>query len=189
MYQFEKRILREKQTLKYILSQDDEQLRYIDFITSLQQDKIFRSFFLNLLSDISLHAYQWETPPVTSSNLDQPFEFIVTNNPRIDLPPDPGPFRQYFSDKYVAVFSNLGNDAKLIAPAPVGNLNYSHIGVFTEHAPEEQQHSLWQMIGKVTEDQISDQPLWLNTAGGGVAWLHVRLDSRPKYYRHKAYKH
>ncbi|MGI9175867.1 MAG: DUF6940 family protein [Rhodothermales bacterium] len=24
--------------------------------------------------------------------------------------------------------------------------------------------------------------MWLSTAGGGVSWLHVRLDSRPKYY-------
>ena len=23
----------------------------------------------------------------------------------------------------------------------------------------------------------------------GIAWLHVRLDTRPKYYRHAAYRH
>lgn len=185
MYQFQKRVLQKKQSIKYTLSQENEQLQYIDFITFLQRKKTFRSFFLNLLSDIPFHAYQWETPPVASSTLNQPFEFAVTNNPRIDLPPDTGPFRQYFSDDDVATFNNLGSDAKLIAPAPVGNLNYSHIGVFTENAPEQQQHSL--TVGKVAEEQISDQPLWLNTAGGGVAWLHVRLDSRPKYYRHKPY--
>lgn len=190
MYQFQKRILHEGQSVKYTLSQEEEQLQYIDFITFLQEDKTFRSFFLDLLSDISFHAYQWETPPVTKDSLDQPFEFVVTNNPGIDLPPDPGPFRQYFSpntNRDFALFNNLGNDAKLIAPAPVGDLNYSHIGVFTEQAPDNQQHSLWQVVGKVAEEQISDKPLWLNTAGGGVAWMHVRLDSRPKYYRHRGY--
>lgn len=187
MYQFQKRILHENQSIKYILSKENEQLQYSDFVNLLQQDKTFRSFFLNILSDIPFHAYQWETPPVTLDSLDQPFEFVVSNNPRIDLPPNPGPFRQYFSDNDVAVFDNLGIDAKLIAPEPAGNLNYSHIGVFTANAPEQQQHSLWQIVGKVAEEQISDQPIWLNTAGGGVAWLHVRLDSRPKYYRYRAY--
>jgi len=31
-------------------------------------------------------------------------------------------------------------------------------------------------------------PTWLSTAGGGVAWLHVRLDTRPKYYRYNPYR-
>ena len=32
-----------------------------------------------------------------------------------------------------------------------------------------------------------DAPTWVSTAGGGVAWLHVRLDSAPKYYTHRPY--
>ena len=30
-------------------------------------------------------------------------------------------------------------------------------------------------------------PTWLSTAGMGVSWLHVRLDSQPKYYGFAAY--
>jgi hypothetical protein len=191
MYQFRKTTITEGQSHKYILYREDEQLRYIDFITLLQQDEQFRSFFINILSDISFHAFQWETPPVTSSTADQPFEFVIYNSPTIDLPPDPGPFRQYFNSTEeggISVFDNLGRDATLVAPAPPGqDLNYSHIGVFSNEAPLQQQHDLWQTTGRVTEERITDQPLWLNTAGGGVAWLHIRLDSRPKYYRHQPY--
>lgn len=32
------------------------------------------------------------------------------------------------------------------------------------------------------------KPVWLNTAGGGVPWLHIRLDDQPKYYRYQAYR-
>lgn len=175
-----------------MLYQHEEQLRYIDFITLLQQNEQFRSFFIDALSGITFQAYQWETPPVTSSIADRLFEFVIHNSPGIDLPSDPGPFRQYFSssddEPDIAVFNNLGNDAKLIAPAPLQQeLNYSHIGVFTGEAPIRQQHRLWQRVGEVTEELISNDPLWLNTAGGGVAWLHVRLDSRPKYYRYVPY--
>lgn len=38
------------------------------------------------------------------------------------------------------------------------------------------------------EPDVQTLPIWLNTAGGGVAWLHIRLDHRPKYYRYLPYK-
>lgn len=189
MYQFEKTNIKEGKAFKYKLHKQGERLSYINFITSLKEDETFRCFFIGLLSDISFQAYHWETPPVTTGTTSQLFEFVVSDSPGIDLPPDPGPFRPYFSpDKETTAFANLGKDATLIAPAPSDQeRNYSHIGVFTENAPVQQQHHLWQTVGRVTQNRISDRPLWLNTAGGGVAWLHVRLDSRPKYYRHRPY--
>lgn len=188
MYEFEQSTLIEGKSQKFVLYRKNKRLRYADFLEFLKKESAFRRFFINLLSEVSFRAYQWETPAVTEETKDQPFEFVVTSNPSIDLPPDPGPFRQYLdSQDDIAVFDNLGNDAKLIAPSPRGkDRNYSHIGVFTEEAPEEQQ-ALWQTVGQVTAKLISDRPIWLNTAGGGVAWLHVRLDSRPKYYRHRPY--
>ncbi len=191
MYQKKQIPFNEGQACKYLIVRNNENLHYESFLRLLHQDKSFRSFFINLLSDVPFHAYQWETPPVTLKNRDQPFEFVVHNSPGIDLSPDPGPFSQYFSndaDTSIAVFDNLGKDARLIAPAPSQpEVNYSHIGVFTQSAPMQQQHDLWKTVGRVTEEHLSEQPLWLNTAGGGVAWLHVRLDSKPKYYRHRPY--
>ena len=29
---------------------------------------------------------------------------------------------------------------------------------------------------------------WLSTEGSGVPWLHVRMDSSPKYYHYDAYR-
>ena len=55
-------------------------------------------------------------------------------------------------------------------------------------APKTQQQALWQAVSKAVEEQICGRPLWLNTAGGGVAWLHVRLDSTPKYYQFAPYR-
>lgn len=192
MYRFQEIALGEGQSRKYILYHKKNPLLYADFITAIQRDAEFRSFFINLFAGINFRSYQWETPPVTLARQEQPFEFVVHHSPGIDLPPDPGPFMRYFedidADEKIAVFNNLGNDARLIAPVPLEQkVNYSHIGVFTDTAPMQQQHALWQTVGRVTEERISEQPLWLNTAGGGVAWLHVRLDSQPKYYRHRPY--
>lgn len=190
MFTVDQQTLEENRSIRYLLKNDGKRLTFIDFLTLLHQQEKFRSFFIETLSTIPFKAYHWETPALTKQTKDQAFEFVVTNTPGIDLPPDPGPFRQYFGDdgKKVAVFNNLGNDALLIAPPPLDdNLNYSHIGVFTQEAPPVQQQDFWKTVGQVTRENVSDQPLWLNTAGGGVAWLHVRLDSRPKYYRHLAY--
>lgn len=189
MYQFQKTELTKDRSSKYRLYRRDERLCFSDFLQLLQEQEGFRSSFIEVLAGLPFAAYHWETPSVTLDTIGQPFEFVVSNSPGIDLPPDPGPFLAYFDEDAVAVFDNLGGDAKLIAPKPHPNkLNYSHIGAFSSNAPMHQQHALWKMTGKVMEAQISGRPLWLNTAGGGVPWLHIRLDSRPKYYRHQAYR-
>ncbi|MDZ7659675.1 DUF6940 family protein [Fodinibius sp.] len=190
MFKFKKSTIEQDKSYKYQLYQQKQQLSYAQFLDLLeQQTEEFRQFFIDLLANLPFRAYHWETPPVTKHSLNKSFEFVVSQTPGINLPPDPEPFQQYFQPgKKVAVFDNLGGDAKLIAPTSTEqDLNYSHIGVFTDNAPREQQLALWQTVGKVTKDSISDQPLWLNTAGGGVAWLHVRLDSTSKYYRHRPY--
>jgi len=89
----------------------------------------------------------------------------------------------------VISFPNLGGDANLIVPTKqTGTSAYCHLKTFTNHAPIEQQHAVWQRVGSLMLENLSDENIWLNTAGGGVPWLHIRLDSRPKYYWYSPYK-
>ena len=89
----------------------------------------------------------------------------------------------------VATFWNLGRDALLVAPAPIADASvYSSLAAFVRGAPEEQQHALWQRVADAAREQLGEDPLWISTSGLGVYWLHVRLDSRPKYYTHGAYR-
>jgi hypothetical protein len=61
-------------------------------------------------------------------------------------------------------------------------------------APEEQQLELWRQVGEQVAENLQtyvksdEQPLWLSTDGSGVPWLHVRLDSKPKYIKHLEYR-
>ena len=41
------------------------------------------------------------------------------------------------------------------------------------------------MEAKIQRDKTKN--VWLSTAGDGIAWLHVRMDPRPKYYQHTEY--
>ena len=36
--------------------------------------------------------------------------------------------------------------------------------------------------------RTSELPVWVSTNGDGVAWLHVRIDERPKYYAYAPYR-
>ncbi len=152
----------------------------------------FRNYFLRVFADIPYSAFRWETPPVTVSSLDKPFDFAVLNSPELDRVPDRVTFAEFFETMDpggVGEFPNLSGDAIMIVPSPVDETSsYSHLGSFLNSAPYSQLHSFWKMIGSTVNREIGAEPLWLNTAGGGVSWLHVRLDQQPKYYVYLPYR-
>ncbi len=103
--------------------------------------------------------------------------------------PDTGAFRSYFAGDDVATFRNLGGDAILIAPSCAdSSCSYPHLAAFLRKAPDQQVRKLWRSVGQAVCGALSDQPIWISTSGLGVAWLHIRLDSSPKYYQHQPYK-
>ncbi|WP_444931957.1 DUF6940 family protein [Microbulbifer sp. SSSA002] len=157
----------------------------------LRGNKEFREFFISSLRLLTLDAYRWETPGYTKNLLNNKFEFVVLNAPTIIRDADPAPFNSYIRDasEPVVSFQSLGKDAHLVAPTCIKvDANYCHLASFTNTAPFHQQHALWSTVGRIGSELASDKPVWLSTAGQGVAWLHIRFDSRPKYYHHVEYK-
>ena len=148
--------------------------------------------FSQTLAEMPWPAFRWELPPLDRAGLDQPFECVVVDSPEIAVPSDPRPFRQHLDaagEQPVIRFTNLGGDAELIVPCPLADAaHYPHLAAFVRGAPADQQAALWQRVGQAMLECVGSRPLWLNTAGGGVAWLHVRIDQRPKYYVHAPYR-
>lgn len=193
MFDAQREIISEGRIHRYLVTRDGEEINFADVLEMWQENEKFRSFFLSLLSGSPFSAYRWETPPITRHNLNRPFEFVLLNSPELACPPDPIAFAEYFTspdnDEGIVVFQNLGRDAVLVAPSPRGSESTcGHLAAFIRNASDAQRHALWQVVGRTVLQQIGDQPLWISTAGGGVAWLHVRLDSRPKYYGYSPYK-
>ena len=110
-----------------------------------------------------------------------------------------------------AAFPNLGRDSMLVSPCDEGGpppiqprahgtlyeranphpaveeSAYGHVAAFARNAPETQATAFWAKVGATYEALVAqkgDRPVWLSTEGSGVPWLHVRLDSTPKYYHH-----
>jgi hypothetical protein len=153
----------------------------------------FRAFWTCSLRDLPFAAYCWEMPPLTRAVLDRPFECVFVASPALAaVRADPRPFAQYLSraeDAAGAVtFDNLGRDALLVAPNPrAETAAYAHLAVFLRRAPADQAQAFWCSVALAVESRLGDVPIWLSTAGLGVRWLHVRIDARPKYYRHAEY--
>jgi hypothetical protein len=173
------------------LLRDGAAVSYAEVVEQWQKSRPFRVFFVALLAEPPYEAYFWETPPVTRATAARAFEFVLVDSPVLAaLTPEPGGFAGHFTpSEAVATFANLGGDALLVTPAPQGpSAAYAHLAAFARQAPMPQQHALWQAVGAAVARRLSSAPLWLSTSGLGVAWLHVRLDERPKYYTYAPYR-
>jgi len=169
---------------------DDAPLSFREYLNLLQQDGGFHAWYAELLRGTAYDAFFWEHPPLKRSNLDSQAEFVLIDSPalaRID--PDPSPFRSHFrDDAEIVAFPSLGGDALLIAPAPREPLiACAHLASFVRNATASQVQDLWREVGRAMREAVSNRNLWLSTSGLGVSWLHVRLDSYPKYYQHRPY--
>ncbi|CAM9118563.1 unnamed protein product [Heterosigma akashiwo] len=124
------------------------------------------------------------------------FEFVVLNAPSLSrVPPDTSSFSDHIYgyenglvQKPTAVFKNLGGDATLVVPCKAKDnvSTYTHLAKFLRGAGPDEKHSFWvktsEAIVQTLGERDGTQPTWVSTCGTGVYWLHLRLDSRPKYY-------
>lgn len=175
---------------RMVLLAGERPFTYADIIQKWQSDNSFRDFFIDLLAQASFTAYFWETPPINQATLERPFEFVLVNAPSLaQVPAQRRAFANYFTADSVVDFPNLGGDAHLVAPCPQNSADdFAHLAMFSRSAPLAQQHQFWQRVGTAVSNQVGERPLWVSTSGLGVYWLHVRLDSRPKYYTFRPYQ-
>ena len=160
-----------------------------------------------VLSSPPYASFLFETPGASwrSSAGDQ-FEFALVDAPALrrfaEGDPDRRAFREHFDrcreDALVCAFGNLGGDARLVAPLPredASDADRSHLAAFARRAPEDQVAEFWRtgarqfldLAEQKHGDAGADAMTWFSTNGMGVAWLHLRLDSRPKYYSYQPF--
>ena len=175
--------------VRYVVTEAGAALGFARACELWARDLAFRVFFDALLASAPFEALRWETPALTSAARERPFEFVLVDSPDLLGPPDPEPFAEHFAAAppgAVIDFVNLGGDARLVVPCPgaarAGPEDFGHLAAFQRSAPAAQRLELWRAVGEAVLRRLGPRPVWVSTAGGGVAWLHVRLDDRPKYY-------
>ena len=94
----------------------------------------------------------------------------------------------------VISFPNLGNDALLVVPCNENSdspQSYMHLANFMRMGPDEQIKIFWKEVVKQMFQRLAkkiDKKVWLSTCGLGIFWLHIRMDSTPKYYTYEPYR-
>ncbi|CAD7698889.1 unnamed protein product [Ostreobium quekettii] len=180
-----------------ILDRRQRPLSWRDTIGMWKNCPEFAVMFSQTLAASHHEAFFWETIPFTRSTLHKDFEMVLVYASRlVRTQANPSPFRDNLvthGQGSVAVFQNLGRDALLVCPCPISgeNSHYGHLASFVRGAPEQQQVEFWSTLAVAIEsrlEEVEEAPVWVSTAGLGVPWLHARLDSRPKYYKHGRFK-
>lgn len=180
-----------KQNVKFGIYEDDDAISNRRYLELLRDSESFRDFYNGYLADSEFEAFFWENKPMTDKTLDLDYECNIINTDfLVGRAPDSKTFSQYFKeDANVVTFPNLAKDAELIVPCPKNEKTaYTHIGSFIRKADSDQIDELWQVTGSETLKSIDSKPRWLSTSGLGVFWLHIRIDTIPKYYQTSEYK-
>jgi hypothetical protein len=145
----------------------------------------------------------WECPPVTYETFESAvFEFVVLPTSSLTHPPILMS-EVHFADKLTALgatgavaFTSLGGDATLVAPLPESGAKdrgsmFTELQAFLEHGSDDQRKLWWKTLAETYTEGLkngAERKLWLSTHGGGVGYLHGRIDTRPKYYHYTPYK-
>jgi hypothetical protein len=193
MFRSEAQTLEEGRVRKITLLRAGKRLSYAEVIRAWRQQQDFRDFYLATLAEAPFQALFWESPPITTGTAEQPYECVLIDSFQLTaVEPDPRPFASSFalaaSHERVLAFENLGKDALLIVPCPSdARSRYGHLAAFVRSAPDEQLHALFQKLGAELDKRLSGRPIWVSTSGLGLPWLHIRLDSYPKYYNFRPY--
>jgi hypothetical protein len=179
--------------MRFRVANGGTRLTFRELFGLLEHDPDFASWYTRILAGCAFPAFYWEQPAFSTQTFDREAEFVLIEAaPLAEIDPDPAPFESQFvgqPDADVIAFPNLGGDALLIVPCPIAPLKaYPHLAAFLRHAPGQQVCSLWRHAAVAVRENLGRDPRWLSTAGLGVSWLHLRLDSSPKYYQFEPYK-
>ena len=174
------------------ITDDTHTLSVTDVLAGWGENAPFRDFFIAEFAATPFAGFFWELPRVENGRLADEFECAVIRGDSLTkMQADDSDFTQYLSASTapVAAFRNLGHDALLIAPRRISDADcYGHIAAFMRNAPPEQRHALLQCIAAETGGLLTaGHRFWISTSGLGVPWLHVRLDTDPKYYQYRPY--
>ncbi len=178
--------------IRFGILMDGVVLKFMDVLILWQCSHEFRTFYINLLAKNNFTGFYWEHPALRTSFISKPYECVLLSSSSLEKRTlNETAFADFFKTTDLVVdFDNLGKNARLIVPTPKDEIeSYKHFAKFIQSNKRDQQQALFEKIGELAIQQLeNEQTFWLNTAGNGVLWLHIRLDSRPKYYKTQAYR-
>lgn len=106
-----------------------------------------------------------------------------------------GPFNEHITkkgnqkEKYAIGFWNVSRDAYLIIPKPRTRKNFQSLFHFSKNASTLQLRKFWIRVATEIRKMLKMySKVYVNVEGSAVAYLHVRIDTKPKYYKREWFK-
>ena len=187
---FDVEVLDEGRVHRYLVRNGSDAVPWADVFKALKVDERARRDLSEAIAAAPFDEVFFETPAHTTSTLGDAAEFVLVDAP-LRRSADPSAFAEHFRDaeeQLVTTFANLRADAILVVPNPLTDgAQRNYLRSFLRTAPEEQIQSFWAQAALAVQQRVNEVPVWVSTSGGGVPWLHLRLDDRPKYYTHRPY--
>jgi hypothetical protein len=178
-------------TQRWAVLCDGQRCSHRSWIEALRDDAGARRTLTDALRASPFRAYLWETPAVLPGDDGAEAEMVVTESTALSRSrSDPSSFADSFrASRSVATFANLRGDAVLVAPHPEHAPDSAHLAAFVRSAPDDVVDALWIAVSDAVSDWLATRRrrVWVSTSGLAVPWLHVRLDSMPKYYSYRPY--
>lgn len=173
------------------IKDEDIYLTFNQVFNLWKTNPIFIQFYVYNLRNMGLDAFYWEHPALKTIFLEKEYECVVQRSSSLETKEiNENAFSDYiYENEQVVDFMNLGKNARLVVPTKQSEKAiYNHLGKFIKHATDEQIIAVFQHVGqKVKEEIESKETIWLNTAGLGIIWLHIRMDTKPKYYKNELF--
>lgn len=133
-------------------------MTFSQVISLWRDDESFAAEWVTQLAAIPFDAYCFETPPLTTTILNESFECVFIDSPALAwLEADPRPFQEHFRESAGSVaFPSLGKDALLVAPCPVSDSTcYTHLACFLRSATRAEAHQLWREVAQGLDDRLA----------------------------------
>jgi len=133
--------------------------------------------------------FVWQTSVLDSKELNTYREKTTPKN-YVHAAEDRSPFHAYLKKKsnseerYALGFWNISKDAYLVIPKPRSGKNFQSLFHFSQNASNLQQRKFWKRVVIEIRNMLKQySQLYVNVQGSAVAYLHVRIDTKPKYYK------
>ena len=176
-----------KSVIFYGFFENNIPISFGDAMKLLNMNKSFRSLVAEAFKRVPFKHYMFGFTKINSeADKRNPFKIFFKNSPEFkNITADPEPFLQYFQDskKKWTKFLNIGRDTLLLVPCPPkAQPNYEYyksIGDYVENHSSKDFEEVLKNIGYIASRLKA--PMYINTHGFGVHWLHIRIDTKPKY--------
>ena len=84
----------------------------------------------------------------------------------------------------------FSKDSIIVVPTIKKGKDFTNLYHFMKNANEKQQQKLWKMVIKETDKMLKKyKNIWINIHGLSDYYLHIRIDSKPKYYEKSELQH